>query len=214
MTSQKPFVVGLAGGSGSGKTTLATIIAENLPWDVTTVPMDQFYQDLSHLSFGERKKVNFDLPESIDTTTLVSVVQSLTHGHPTKIPVYDFALYNRSLNTELLSPAPVILVEGMHALHHLPLVALYDLSVFLDIDEATRWERKLERDIRDRDRTYEDVLRMWKAYTQPMHNKHVQPTRHRGTLLFTDTFAPNVIQAITQEIQKKVDFRNNSSSIF
>ncbi|PIW37351.1 MAG: uridine kinase [Candidatus Kerfeldbacteria bacterium CG15_BIG_FIL_POST_REV_8_21_14_020_45_12] len=213
MKVNRPFVVGLAGGSGSGKTTLASIIEHKLPWEVALVPLDQFYCDLSHLSFSERASVNFDHPDSIDVHGAITSVRALKNGEIAQLPVYNFAEHNRAVETDPVQPAPIILVEGMHSLYHLPLVELYDLTIFLDIDEQTRWERKLERDIRERARTYESVSAMWKNYTKPMHRKFVQPTSSRAHLLFTDAFAPEVIRAVTERIEHMVQLQNNQGSI-
>ncbi|MBI2411150.1 MAG: uridine kinase [Candidatus Kerfeldbacteria bacterium] len=207
--AQKPFIVGLAGGSGSGKTTLSKIIATFIPWQTTIVPLDQFYADLTHLTLEQRKTVNFDDPKSIDMELAQMVLANLREGHAAEMPIYDFAVYNRSRKTQTLSPAPIILFEGMHTLYHLPLLELYDVTIFLNIDEETRWKRKLERDIAERGRTYQDVLQMWQRYTKPMHDVYVQPSFTRADLVFTDTFAPRVIEVITNEIRHRVHMKHN-----
>lgn len=214
MNQHKPFVVALAGGSGSGKTTLAHIIATSLPWPVTTIPFDQFYIDLSHLPLAERAKVNFDHPESLDVTEAVRSVRDVKQGKHSTMPTYDFAQFNRRTEVEPISPAPVILFEGMHALYHLELLELFDLTIFLNVDEPTRWQRKLDRDIRERGRTYESVLQMWKQFTKPMHDIYVQPTVNRAHLIFEDSLAPQAIDAITHTIRKKVAVLTNTSNWF
>ncbi|HLD21533.1 MAG TPA: uridine kinase [Patescibacteria group bacterium] len=211
MKNSKPFIIALAGGSGSGKTTVSKIIATSLPWKTTIVPLDQFYADLSHLPLQERKKINFDAPESIDMDLAYHTIFDLHHGRETTIPVYDFPSYNRSSQIERLSPAPIILFEGMHVLYHEPLLELYDMSIFLNIDEQTRFERKLERDIRERGRTYGSVCDMWRTFTKPMHNIYVQPTCIRADLVFTDSFATQVIQVITDIIHQKINMSHNIS---
>lgn len=214
MNSKKPFIVALAGGSGSGKTTLARIVASSLPWPVTTVPLDQFYKDLSHLSLAERADVNFDHPDSLDMDEAVKTVAALKHGVPSTIPTYDFSTFNRLPEVEHLSPSPVVLFEGMHALYHLELLELFDLTIFLNVDEPTRWQRKLERDIRERGRTYEMVLNMWTRFTKPMHDVYVQSTLPRAQLLFEDSLAPQAIDAITKIIKQKIAAQENESNWF
>ena len=205
----KPFIVGLAGGSGSGKTTLAQIVASSLPWKTLIISLDRFYRDLSHLPLEKRAVVNFDHPDSIDVVNLLLVLEKLRTGVDAALPVYDFAEYIPTQQVEQVSAAPIILLEGMHTLSHLELCELYDLTVFLDIDKQTRWQRKLERDIRERSRTYGEVLRMWETHTKPMHNIHVHPNSTRANLLFTDTFAPEVIKAFTETIRRKVQVQEN-----
>lgn len=207
MDMHKPFVVGLAGGSGSGKTTLAHILEDALPWEVTVVGLDQFYRDLSHLTLEERLDVNFDHPNSLDFDQLVEAVQQLRRGGEATMPVYDFTTCNPTGERTPLSPTPIILVEGMQILHHIPLLQHLDLSIFLNIDQQTRFQRKLERDMRERGRTYENVMDMWQTRTQPMHGQFVQPTRMNADLVFNQSYAPQVIQVTTDEIKKRMSLR-------
>lgn len=207
MLTHKPFIVGLAGGSGSGKTTLAHILEESLPWEVTVVGLDQFYKDLSHLSMEERLDVNFDHPSSLDFDQLVDVVEELRRGDHSQMPVYDFTTCNPTGEMTPLAPTPIILVEGMQVLHHIPILQHLDLSIFLNIDEQTRFQRKLERDMRERGRTYENVMDMWKTRTQPMHGQFVQPTRMHADLVFNQSFAPQVVRVTTDAIKKRVSLR-------
>lgn len=207
MHMHKPYIVGLAGGSGSGKTTLAHILEKELPWEVTVVGLDQFYKDLSHLTLEERLDVNFDHPESLDFDQLVAVVEQLRRGEDSSMPIYDFTTCNPTGERTPLSPTPIILVEGMQILHHIPLLQHLDLSIFLNIAEQTRFQRKLERDMRERGRTYENVMDMWKTRTQPMHGQFVQPSRMRADLVFNQSYAPQVIEVTTDEINKRVSVR-------
>ncbi len=213
LVSHKPFVVALAGGSGSGKTTLSRIITDQLPWPAVRLGLDWFYKDLSDLPVDERKTFNFDHPDSMDVPLIRKVLIDLIEGRETEAPKYDFEQYNRTTKTIPLTPAPVIVVEGMFALYFLELMDLFDLTVFLNIDEQTRWERKLERDIRDRGRDYDTTKAMWDNFTRPMHKEFVQPTSGRAKMVFTDSFAPRVVDAITQEILDRVAMQDNSATL-
>lgn len=212
--SHKPTIIALAGGSGSGKTTLAQILHSSLPWQSTVVSLDQFYRDLSHLPVPERAKTNFDHPDSLDMLEAAQVLQQLRGGQDAMIRDYSFEIHSKVDTVVRFEPAPIIIFEGMLALHDLRLVELFDLTVFLNIDEQTRWERKLERDIRERGRSYQDVARMWQQFTRPMHNVFVQPTIVRAGIVFHDSFAPAVIAAVQQAIIQRHQFTNNSSERF
>lgn len=214
MNQHKPFIVALAGGSGSGKTTLARILSTSMPWPVSTLPFDLFYKDLTHLSMEDRAVFNFDEPTSLDADDAIRALRDLKQGKRTRVPRYDFSQYNRLPNADVLSPAPVVLFEGMHALHHLELLELFDLTIFLNVDEQTRWQRKLDRDVRERGRTYHEVLRMWETFTKPMHDVYVQPTLSHAHFIFEDSLAPQVIDAITKLIRQKVHLLNNDSNYF
>ncbi len=203
MNLQKPFVIGLAGGSGSGKTTLARILAESLPWDVTVVGLDQFYKDLGDMPL-ERKQTNFDHPDSLDFSQFTEMVATLAAGNKATVPIYDFAECNPTGERQPIEPSEVVIVEGMQVLWYEPLLQYLDMRIFLNIDEQTRLERKVERDMRERDRSYADVMDMWKTRTRPMHQLYVQPGRMNADLVFTDSFGPHVLQVVTEEIRRRL----------
>jgi uridine kinase len=207
MNAQKPFVIGLAGGSGSGKTTLARILAESLPWEVMVVGLDQFYRHLGDLPLEQRKLTNFDHPDSLDFAAFEQVARDLAAGREASVPVYDFAECNPTGECVIVKPTPIILLEGMQVLWHEPLLQHLDMGIFLNIDEPTRLERKLERDIRERGRSYADVMDMWETRTKPMHTLYVQPGRMNADLIFTDSFGPQVLQVVTDEIVRRLNIR-------
>lgn len=52
------LIIGIAGGTGSGKTTVVRQIMDELKnEEVDVISQDSYYQDTSHLSMGERKKL-------------------------------------------------------------------------------------------------------------------------------------------------------------
>lgn len=208
----KSYLIGLGGGSGSGKTTLSRILADALPWKAAVIPMDRFYNELTHLDMEARNNVNFDHPDALDIPLLQERLQQLKRGQSTTIPHYNFEEHNRMPVWETIEPDPVIIIEGMHALLHPSLLREYDLSVFLNIPADTRLQRKIERDIRERGRTYESVMEMWNRYTQPMHGVHVQPTNASAQVRFQESFAPQVVEVLTNQIARDIQLRNNDAA--
>lgn len=209
MLSTSPFIIGLSGGSGSGKTTLARILAESLPWKVSVVGLDQFYKDLGSAPLESRKQVNFDHPDSLDFAEFTHIAQQLSLGAPASIPVYDFAECNPTGERIAVDPAPIILLEGMQVLYHEPLLRYLDMRIFLNIDEQTRFQRKVERDMRERGRSYADVMDMWQTRTKPMHGLFVQPSIMHADLIFTQSFGPQIVRVVTDEITKRLSMRNS-----
>lgn len=213
MRVEKPLIVGLAGGSGSGKTTLAQILGRELPWETEVVGFDQFYTDLSHIPVEERTSFNFDHPDAVDVHLLEQVLSDLRCGREAKMPVYDFTISNRTDETVVVKPAPVIIVEGIHALYHLPLVEWYDISIFLDIEDSVRFHRRLERDVRERGRPYEQVVDSWERFARPAYNTYVAPSGSRAQLIFQQSFAPQVIEVLTDTITRKIQLKNNETGV-
>ncbi|MFN4232575.1 MULTISPECIES: uridine kinase [Thermus] len=180
----KPFIIGIAGGSASGKTTLARSLAQALGERVALLPMDHYYRDLSHLAFPERLQANYDHPEAFDLPLYLKHVQALLSWQAVEMPLYDFRAYTRSPRTERVLPAPVVILEGILVLYPEPLRALMDLKVFVDADADERFIRRLERDVRERGRSLEGVVRQYLEKVKPMHLAFVEPTkRHADVIL-------------------------------
>ncbi|WP_052155164.1 MULTISPECIES: uridine kinase [Thermus] len=183
--SPKPFVIGIAGGTASGKTTLARALVEALGERVALLPMDHYYKDLSHFSFPERLAVNYDHPEAFDLPLYLAHAQALLAGSGVEMPTYDFKAYTRGAKTEWVSPAPVVILEGILVLHFPELRALMDLKVFVDADADERFIRRLERDVRERGRSLESVVEQYLSKVKPMHLAFVEPSKRHADVILT-----------------------------
>ncbi len=170
----KPYIVGIAGPSCAGKTELAKRVAETL--SATTISLDAYYRELNHLTLAERARFNFDEPAALDHDLLIAQLDTLAAGRPIDLPVYDFATHSRTPRTEHIAPAEFIIIEGLFALYWRELRHLYGTKVFVEAPDATCLERRQLRDVRERGRTPESVLRQFTETVQPMAALHVRPT--------------------------------------
>ncbi len=178
------FVVGIAGGSGSGKSTLARRIIETLPEEsVLLIAHDSYYRHRPDVSYEERCRINFDHPGALETDLLATHLAELKAGRPVEQPQYDFSLHLRREETVRLDPRPVIVVEGILILADENLCRLMDLKIFLEEEDATRLERRLRRDVRERGRTEESVLRQYEESVRPMYETFVAPSRARADIV-------------------------------
>ena len=144
-----PFLVGMAGGTASGKSTIARALADRLgPERLLLVGHDRYYFDVP-----EPQGHNYDHPDALDNALLRSHLLALKAGEETELPVYEFRNHRRQETCERVSPRPVILVEGILVLSLPELVECFDLCVWVEASEATRLERRVERDMRSRGRT-------------------------------------------------------------
>jgi len=168
-------VIGIAGPSGSGKTALARRLAARLPAPVLS--LDDYYRDLSYLALGERERQNFDDPAMIDWPLLRENLRAFRQGREMAKPVYDFTTHTRSAKVERLPPGPMLIVEGLFALYDEEVRALSSTRVFVSLDDAVCFARRLARDMRERGRSRESVLRQYNETVRPMAERYVLPTR-------------------------------------
>lgn len=200
------FVIGVGGGTGSGKTTVALKINEIIGKENSIIlPMDNYYRDMSHIPLEERKKYNYDHPNMIEFSLLAKHLKELIDGKDIKLPEYDFANYTRSGNFTVLSPKPVIIVEGIFALYYEELRKYYDLSIFVDAEGDVRFIRRLERDINERGRTLESVINQYLNMVKPMHDAYVEPTKKYADLIIPrGGFNEKAINVVVEFIFKKL----------
>jgi uridine kinase len=178
----RPQLVGIAGGSGSGKSTLAQALVERRP-GACVVELDWYYLDLSHLSIGERAGWNFDHPDALDWALMIEQMRRLGAGKGVDAPVYDFATHTRGTARRAIYPAPLVVVEGILALHDAALRNALDVRIFVSAGEPVRLARRLERDVRERGRTPESVHEQFARTVRPMHEAYVEPTREHAQVI-------------------------------
>ncbi len=183
---QRPLIIGIAGCSGSGKTTLARELTQE--WSATLLPLDFYYRCLSHLPPEERALQNFDHPDSLEHDLLVKQIEELAESRSIERPVYDFTTHTRVPNlTQTVAPAPVLIVEGILALHYPRLRALYDFSIYVNAPNEICLNRRIYRDMRERGRTEESVRAQFEATAKPMADLYVIPSARHASVVVEGT---------------------------
>lgn len=173
----KPHLVGIAGPSCSGKSLLARRLAMTYEDRSSHVlSLDCYYRDLSHLDPEEREKRNFDAPDAIDVELFIEHLRTLLAGGEIEVPVYDFATHTRAPHTQRVAAAELLIVEGLFALHWEELRRILQTRVFVNIPEEMLLARRLERDVRQRGRSPEQVVAQYHATVKPMNERYVLPT--------------------------------------
>jgi uridine kinase len=179
------LAVGISGGSCSGKTSLAQSLVGNYGDDSILLSEDWYYRDLSDLTVEERAGTNFDHPDAIERDLLASQLNALLSGVAVDVPQYDFASHTRKDKTAVIPPAKIIVLEGLHVIGFEELHGLLALRIFIDTPESVRLARRIERDVRERGRTREQVLTQFAETVQPMHNRHVEPLRWQADIILS-----------------------------
>ncbi|MBW7916592.1 MAG: uridine kinase [Trueperaceae bacterium] len=185
--TERPKVIGLAGGTGSGKTTVAkALLAEAGPGNALLLPQDAYYRAQGDMPFEARVLTNYDEPSAFDTELLVQHVDRLAAGESVERPVYDFAQHDRSNATLRLAPAPIIIVEGILVLFDPHLRERMQLKVFVDAPPDERFIRRLERDVEERGRSAQSVIAQYRRTVKPMHDLFVEPTKQYADLILPE----------------------------
>jgi uridine kinase len=179
------LIIGIAGGTGSGKTTVVRKLKELMSdKDFVVIPQDAYYKDSSHLTEEEKAVHNFDHPDSIDFEYLIEHLDSLKGGKPVEQPVYSYVTCSRSkTETVHVNPAHIIIVEGILIFTCEKLREMMDVKVFVDAEADDRLSRVISRDIVERGKTVEWVLRRYEQTVKPMHQQFIEPSKRYADII-------------------------------
>ncbi|MGD8815455.1 MAG: uridine kinase [Anaerolineales bacterium] len=182
-----PVVIGIAGGTGSGKTTVANVILERVGTrNITVLPHDAYYKDLSNLPAGHRELKNFDHPDALESDLLIAHIQTLLDWNSIDMPVYDFTTHSRTTKTVLVEPKSIILVDGILIFAEPTLRKLFDVKIFVDTPPDVRFIRRLQRDVAERGRTVESVIHQYQTTVRPMHDEFVEPSKRYADVIIPE----------------------------
>ena len=185
--SNKPIVIGIAGGTGSGKTSISNKIMKTFQdKSVLLIQQDSYYLDQGHLTFEERLLTNYDHPNAFDNQLLADQISQLKRYEAIEIPVYDYVRYTRSDKTVRVEPKEVIILEGILVLEDAKLRDLMDIKIFVDTDADIRILRRMVRDIEERGRTIESVVDQYLSAVRPMHNQFVEPSKRYADVIIPE----------------------------
>lgn len=202
----RAVVIAIAGPSCSGKTTIARRLRDALGPDRAVVfELDWYYHDHSTVP---KHLWQFDHPSAIDDALMVDQLRTLAAGRPIDRPLYDYATHARTGATARVEPAPFVIVEGLFALYWEGVRALADVAVFITADHGLCLARRIERDVRERGRTAESVIRQVREQVEPMYEAHVHPTRRHAHLLVdgarpVDEILPDILALVPEKRRGK-----------
>jgi uridine kinase len=178
------LIIGIAGGSGSGKTTVVKKIIRALPGSsVSVISQDSYYKDNGHLNAEERKRINFDHPDSIEWELLIHHLDQLNKGETIPMPIYTYITCARSTESIPVKPTKVVIVEGILVLTNAELRDRMDIKIYVDADGDDRLMRIIQRDIEERGRTFTEVLKHYESFVKPMHLQFIDPTKRFADII-------------------------------
>ncbi|MCD8154203.1 MAG: uridine kinase [Clostridiales bacterium] len=173
----KITIVGIAGGTGSGKSTFTNRLKEKFGDQIVVLYHDNYYRRQDDIPFEERKKKNYDHPDSLETDLLIEHVKKLKAGQAIDCPVYDYSQHNRSDRTIHIEPRKVIVIEGILLLADPRLRELLDIKIYVEADADERILRRVVRDVKERGRDIDNIVDQYLTTVKPMHYMYVEPTR-------------------------------------
>jgi len=172
------LIIGIYGGTGSGKTTIVNMIASHFSSnDIEIISQDSYYKDNSDISYEDRCKLNFDHPDAIDFNLLHKHIKNLRKGETVEQPIYDFKIHNRLKKTIQIKPKKILILEGILIMCHAEIRSIFDLKIYINANSKTRMERRIKRDIVERGRSRDEVLKRYIETLKPMHEKFIEPTK-------------------------------------
>ncbi len=195
-------VIGIAGGTGSGKSTFTNRLKKAFGDEVAVVYHDNYYRRQDGVSFEERKKVNYDHPDSLETDLMVEHLKKLKRGEAVDCPVYDYTKHNRSDRTVHIEPRQIILVEGILLLADPRVRELIDIKIFVEADADERIIRRIVRDVKERGRDLDNIVVQYLTTVKPMHYLYVEPTKAIADLVINSGMNDVAFDVVSAKIRQ------------
>jgi uridine kinase len=202
MHAESPQLIGIVGGSCAGKTWLAQRLVERFAGESARLSLDDFYRDRQHLTAAQRRRVNFDHPRAIDWPLVSEAVRALAGGQAARVPRYDFAVHGRRSDWSALSPVRFIFMEGLWLFRRADVRRWFSLKIFIQSAAGLCAERRIERDVRERGRTPEQVIEQFTRHTLPMQERFVAGQERWADLVLEAPVADEAVREIEAKIRK------------
>ncbi|MDB1124430.1 uridine kinase [Vibrio algarum] len=181
-------IVGIAGASASGKSLIASTIYNELKakvgdHQIGVITEDCYYKDQSDLSMEDRVKTNYDHPNALDHDLLCDHLEQLMKGDTVDIPEYSYTEHTRVKETTEFTPKKVIILEGILLLTDPRLRGLMHASIFMDTPLDICLLRRVTRDVQERGRTMESVLKQYQKTVRPMFMQFIEPSKQYADII-------------------------------
>ena len=195
------MTIGIAGGTGSGKSTFTNRLKDYFKDETAVVYHDNYYRRQDEVSFEDRKKVNYDHPDSLETDLMLKHLKLLKNGQAVDCPVYDYSQHNRSNKTIRIEPKKIILVEGILLLADPRIRELLDIKIYVEADADERILRRIVRDVKERGRDLDNIVDQYLTTVKPMHYLYVEPTRALADLVINSGMNDVAFDVVRSKIQ-------------
>jgi uridine kinase len=184
------IIIGIAGASGSGKTYLMEKLKNkikesyfkffNSNIDIDTISCDNYYY--------ENDTLNKDLPSALELSLLVKHITKLKNGETVEIPEYNFITQKRVYNKNKIidgSKIKVLIVEGLFVLYDESIRNLLNLKLFTYLDEDITLARRIDRDTRERNKTFNNVIHEYQSFVKPAFISIIKPSMIHADMIIS-----------------------------
>jgi len=182
----KNFIIGITGGSGVGKTTLIKLLYAEFKDKITTLSLDNYYLNKYEQALDENGVINFDLPSALNVKQLEQDFNRLLNNQAIQQKKYNFNNPDKKEEDVMVRPNEIILVEGLFVMHYPFVNSKLDYKVYLSVDEEKQLERRLKRDVEERNYNKDEVIYQWHNHVLPAYTNFVKPYKKNADLIITN----------------------------
>lgn len=184
MTKKSTIIIGISGASASGKSLLANTIVNELGSNqVVVISEDSYYKDHSNIPFEERAHINYDHPNSLDHELLYQHLLQLQEGKSVEVPIYNHSQHLRDPQTRTIGQHTIIVLEGILLFAEPQLRELMDIRIFMETALDICLIRRLKRDVKERGRTLDAVLKQYDETVRPMYLQFIEPSKRYADII-------------------------------
>jgi uridine kinase len=177
-------IIGICGQSSSGKTTFMTKFVEKLVNDgykVGFLSGDWFYKTKP----ANVTDYNYDTPSAFDFQPLITAISG---NKVVSLPEYDYVHHCSIPNVHTYDPAvDFVVVEGIMLYNDETLRHLINTKIFVHTDLDACLARRILRDIKERGRSVEGVIKQWFETVKPGYEDFIYPTMKYADYIFNNT---------------------------
>ena len=178
-------------------------IIKNLGSDkAVIIQEDSYYKDLSDIPYEQRVSRNFDHPDAFDHDLLTEHLLQLLNGEAVSHFIYDYKFHTHSKEKKTVGPVSLIILEGILIFNNMRLRDLMDYRVFIDTALDICFIRRLKRDVEERGRTVDSVIRQYTETVRPMYLQFIEPSKKYADILIPgDGQNSDTINSLTNKIK-------------
>ncbi len=195
LKQDRPIMIAITGESASGKSCFTQNLKQSIldmGVECSFISCDNFYQDIScyyekYGNYGNALAAGVDLegPSAFDLEELEKSLDEISHGKDICIPKMNLSNGVCIKNQTPVKSAKVVLVEGIASMWN-GLDKKFDVTIYVDLDEATRKARHVER-AASRNKSKEEALQMWK-YMSASAELHIQPHKEKCDIVLNGNY--------------------------